>query len=75
MGSLSDEEDRWRNVLTQACTQIEDNGADLSAFLEGQLRALDDPDSLYGGDDNARIRNSMLSEVGHAAGRTHDLVA
>jgi hypothetical protein len=61
MGSLSDEEDRWRNLLTQACTQMEDNGADLSAFLEGQLTQLDDPDGLYGGNDEARIRNSMLS--------------
>ena len=60
MGSLSDEEDRWRNLLTQACTQMEDNGADLSAFLEGQLRALDDPDGVYDNDE-ARIRNSMLS--------------
>jgi hypothetical protein len=61
MGSLSDEEDRWRNLLTQACTQMEDNGADVSDFLEGQLRALDDPDDLYDGNDEARIRNSMLS--------------
>lgn len=26
MGSLSDEEERWRNLLNQAITQIEDNG-------------------------------------------------
>jgi len=61
MGSLSDEEDRWRNMMAQVANQIRDNGGDVSNFMEAQLAALDDADNGYGGDDNARIRNSMLA--------------
>lgn len=75
IGSLSAEEERWRNLLNQAITQIEDNGADLSAFREQHLRALEDPDDSFEGDDHARIRNSMLSACQNLLAETLQLPA
>jgi hypothetical protein len=59
MGSVSDEEERWRSILAAVARQIEDNGGEMSASMESQLTALADR-SPYPS-DISRIRNSMLS--------------
>jgi hypothetical protein len=61
MGSVADEEARWRATLTQIGAQMTQNGADASAFMASQLGFLDNTDGAFEGDDIARIRNSMLS--------------
>ena len=61
MGSLADEETRWRTILTQIGAQIEQNGQDVSAFIQAQLRFLDNADGSLSGDHMALIRNSMMA--------------
>ena len=61
MGSVADEEARWRTILTQIGAQIEQNGADVSVFMASQLGFLDNIDGAFEGDDIGRIRSSMLS--------------
>jgi hypothetical protein len=59
MGSAADEEERWRNQLLTACAYVEEHGADVSAFRESQLAALEDRAPYP--HDLSRIWNSMLS--------------
>jgi hypothetical protein len=61
MGSVADEEIRWRTILTNIGAQIEANGGEVSAFMQAQLAFLDNADGSFEGDDIARIRNSMLT--------------
>jgi hypothetical protein len=61
MGSVADEETRWRSILTNIGAQMEQNGADVSAFIDAQLAFLDNEDGSFEGGDIALIRNSMLA--------------
>jgi hypothetical protein len=61
MGSLADEETRWRSILANTSAQIEANGGDVSTFIQAQLAFLDNADGAFEAGDLARIRNSMLS--------------
>jgi hypothetical protein len=61
MGSLADEETRWRSILANISAQIEVNGGEVSAFMQAQLAFLDNADGAFEAGDLARIRNSMLS--------------
>jgi hypothetical protein len=60
MGTLADEEIRWRTILANISAQMEANGGDVSAFMQAQLVFLDNADGSFPGDDLALIRNSML---------------
>jgi hypothetical protein len=59
IGSVSDEEERWRLNLANVERQIQANGGNISAFMTSQLTALDDRTPYR--NDISRIRNSMLS--------------
>jgi hypothetical protein len=61
MGSVADEETRWRTILANIGAQIEANGGEVSAFVQAQLAFLDNADGSFEGGDIARIRNSMLA--------------
>jgi len=60
MGTLADEEIRWRSILANISAQMEANGGDVSAFMQAQLAFLDNADGSFPGDDLALIRNSMM---------------
>jgi hypothetical protein len=61
VGSVADEEKHWRTNVEVIGGQMNENGIDVSDFMKLQLAALDDADGAFGGDDVARIRNSMLA--------------
>jgi hypothetical protein len=60
MGTLDDEETRWRGVLANIGAQMQANGSDVSAFIDAQIAFLDNADGAFEAGQLALIRNSML---------------
>jgi hypothetical protein len=60
MGTLADEEIRWRSILANIGAQMEANGSDVSAFIDAQIAFLDNADGAFDAGQLALIRNSML---------------
>jgi hypothetical protein len=64
VGSVSDEETRWRTIVSQIGEQMQANGGDISVFVDAQIAALNNTNDGLGDDESARlarIRNSMLA--------------
>ena len=60
MGTLADEEIRWRSILANIGAQMQANGSDVSAFIAAQVAFLDNADGAFEAGQLALIRNSML---------------